>query len=109
MNRFFNGCLLSVFQIAIVVNCLAIIYFWPRSGEEMLIVPILPHSAANSLTVAISHGAVLVGAGQLPGSFAINQASPRLAGPIAASGALLIATRGFACRGRTSGNYHGGA
>ena len=92
--------LLGAAQLTLAAGCLALGHLWPRTGEQILVVPLLPHSEARSMAIARGHGALLVQAGRLPGSFVIDGLTPGLTSAVAASGALLIRTGRSGCQGR---------
>lgn len=69
----------------------------PPADGPMLIVPIRPASAGATVAWASAAGAELRGAGPYEGSFFVNGARARLAGPALRAGALLIAARGGGC------------
>ncbi len=68
----------------------------PASGSLML-VPLVPGDRPAILKQALESGALLEGAGPLPGSYVVRARRDTLLLPMLASGALVLAARPVLC------------
>ena len=71
----------------------------PPASGSMLLLPILPGSAAHIATAAVRDGARLAGAGPLAGSVVVVGERASLLGPVSGAGGIILAAPRALCDG----------
>ena len=92
----------NVAQAALVLVVLVGATVWPHPGKPALLIPIIGQDTGSTARLARQNGALLLGAGALPGSLTVYVTNHRLVLAAARHGALLLAVPAVLCGDRTS-------
>ena len=88
--------LFPIVQLGLVAS-VAVIAIAPPADGDILVIPVVPLGAEQSLVWALQSGALAMGRGALPGSVVVRGARTPLLWPALSHGALLLNTRIAGC------------